>query len=838
MIKTAVRPNLKPRLRLLGVAVLVAAALLTVLGASRASAAQLLSASPAPDGTFSDSCIEEIAAGSGIYTQEIPVPASGYLIARLTGGSGDWDLAIFSKRSGEAVAAGATSLPDEVASGFGLAGERLIVQVCRRPGASGAPSLQTDLTPMTEKSPAPSLLRVQTPDAGDIADLQKTGVDITESVGPGYADVVAYGKDDRDALARAGLSFQTEVADLAKQSARQRAAEQKAADAPRRLAAGNSLPSGRTGTYRRLADYQQELKTLAEENPKLVRLFTLPEKTYEGRTVQGIEITRNPGVNNGKPIFMQMGVHHAREWPSGEHAIEWAYELLNDFKAGDKRAKKTMRKVRTVVVPIVNPDGFNASREAGELQGAAGGRSAANETVETVNILTHPVEYRRKNCRFLDDSEGGNCVQPDLGLVAAGVDPNRNYGGLWGGPGASTDPTAADYRGPGPFSEPETRNIQDFMSRNVVTSFITNHTFTGLVLRPPAIAAQGFSIDEPRYKKLGKVMASENGYENQASYQLYDTSGGTEDWAYYSTGAIGYTFEIGRFAFHPAYQETVDEWSGNSGFFDAKGGNRAAYWKASRFAMSAKNHALIKGQGSRKGKLILTKRFKTRTSPVLDDSGEAGDVQTFEDKLRYVARVRRHGRFQFHMNPSTRPIVAKSTGEKGAGPPSAPLAFSGSPTTTTPCADSETSDAGCWNDHPIVVPDQPGKSNATATVRIEWNTEVTDWDMKVFRDSDGDGSSEGETEEAGTSATGPSAFEAVTVANLEPGEKYVARVVNYAATESYDGTVTFAGPPPFQKAKKERWTLTCKNRRGKKIGKRNLFIKRGQVKKMNLRKHC
>ncbi len=442
---------------------------------------------------------------------------------------------------------------------------------------------------------------------------------------------------------------------------------------------------------------------------------------------------------------MQMGAHHAREWPSAEHAIEWAYQLLGDYEAGDPRATKIVEQTRTTVIPVVNPDGFNASREAGELQGAAGGRSAADDTAETVNIVTHPVEYRRKNCRFLDDREGGSCLQPDVGLAAAGVDPNRNYGGFWGGPGASTDPTAADYRGPGPFSEPETRDIRSYIAGHQVTAFITNHTFTGLVLRPPAIAAQGPTVDEPAYKQLGAKMTAENGYANDPSYKLYDTTGGTEDWAYYATGAFGFTFEIGRFAFHPAYAETVAEWNGTSKYFDAKGGNVAAYYKIARFAAQKRHHAVIEGKGPKRGTVTVKKRFLTATSPVVDSSGVPGEVIRFKDKLESTTRIRKRGRFEIALNPSTRPIVAQERGEKDAGPPSAPIAFSGEAATATACADAETEDPACWNDHPFEVPDEPGKDNDSAEIRIDWATPTSDWDMLVFEDSDGDGSSEGET---------------------------------------------------------------------------------------------
>src|SRR3712207_6886944 len=44
------------------------------------------------------------------------------------------------------------------------------------------------------------------------------------------------------------------------------------------------------------------------------------------------------------------------------------------------------------------------------------------------------------------------------------------------------------------------------------------------------------------------------------------------------------------------------------------------------------------------------------------------------------------------------------------------------------------------------------RSNARVTVRIDWHQPGSDWDFKVFVDSNGDGSSVGETEMVGSSA--------------------------------------------------------------------------------------
>ena len=111
-----------------------------------------------------------------------------------------------------------------------------------------------------------------------------------------------------------------------------------------------------------------------------------------------------------------------------------------------------------------------------------------------------------------------------------------------------------------------------------MTTLITNHTFSGLVLRPPGLAAQGTPVDEPIYKALGDTMAAENGYASQYGYELYDTTGTTEDWSYYATGGLGYTFEIGdRASIRRSRRRSR---SGRARRTRRGGGNREAYYLA------------------------------------------------------------------------------------------------------------------------------------------------------------------------------------------------------------------------------------------------------------------
>ena len=817
--------------RITPLTLVVALIALLALGVPDASAKSLLDTRVGASKAVKRSCFAAPVTGRGVVARHVRTPSVGVVQVRLYAPRGDWDLGVFDTKTGRTVAGSAFFRAREVAQGYVAKGRRLRVQACRRSGKSARARLKIDFTAIKvpKQSARSQLVSVSTPTKRVARRLVGLGLDMTDH-GKGHSQaVVLHGAADTRALRTAGLSYKVLIRDMA---ARDRA-DRRADARYERTVSTSALPSGRT-TYRRLMDYGSEMRALATANPTLVKTLTLPFRTWEGRPVEGIEITTNPNERDGKPVFVQLGVHHAREWPSGEHALEWAYELVNGYRAGNARVRNLVENTRTIVIPVVNPDGFNASREAGELQGGGGGRGGADETV---NIVAHPNEYRRKNCRLVDDSEAGNCNQPALGLASPGVDPNRNYGAFWGGPGTSADQTNETYHGPAPFSEPETKNIRALVSARQVTTLITNHTFSNLVLRPPGVASQGPSPDEPLFKALGDSMAAENGYASQFGFQLYDTTGTTEDWSYYATGGLGFTFEIGPTNFHPPYADVVAEYEGTTAAAGPGAGNREAYFKALENTADVYKHSFLIGRAPPGAILRVRKFFDTPTSRRNPD----GSFVTVPDALNNSIVVPPSGIFRWHINPSTRPLVAQARGRAATGPPSPTVNFSGvpSPLDARPCADSETPDPACFNDHAFTVPSGPAVDNAKATIRIEWATVASDWDMKVFRDANNDGSSVGETNLVGSSAQGTTDFEqaSLTQAQLTPG-RYVIRVTNFAATEPYTGTVDFEGPDPVSPARTEPWIFTCESPEGQ-VRQATLFtIKRGERQVLGLDGTC
>ena len=664
----------------------------------------------------------------------------------------------------------------------------------------------------------PQLVKVDTPTRADKMVLSKLGLDLTEHAGHDYVEVVLHSATDRALLLAAGLTYDVEIPDLVARSLEVWKSDEAYADSVQR----SPLPSGRDG-YRTLEDYNADMADLAERFPQHVKMFELNHPTLDGRTVQAVEIGQGvKGPDTGKPTFVLMGLHHAREWPSGENAMEFAIDLAEGY-GKNKRTTKLLKKGRVIVVPVVNADGFDLSRTDGEfvdLRALDGGG--------TVSILGTPGHaYMRKNCRLIDgvDTPDGTCalqVTTNGGFLL-GVDLNRNYGGFWGGPGAAgstpnlteveAGPLDPTYRGAAPFSEPETQNIQELVRSRQVTMLISNHTFGNLILRPNGVAPStigpdglpvGDSPDEKGLKKVGAKMAAQNGYSNQHGWQLYDTTGTTEDWSYNATGGYGYTFEIGPDEFHPPFEDVVDQYLG-AGEYAGKG-NREAYFIALKHAVDTKYHGVLKGKAPKGATIRLRKDFD---SPTWDSS--------FEDFVDSSITVGKKGTFSWIVNPSTRPVVMGKKVDELADAPFASETIEGS--VTIPGIGTAT--------HEYVAK----KASDVLRVDLTWPT-PDDLDLAVYLKK-GD-----ELVEMGTSGNLPGSGEAVEIPDA-PAGTYVIEVINYASvTPTYTVEVgQFSAKSSKVKGIKESYVLTCEVK-GTVETKKNIYIARGQTKKLDLRRAC
>jgi hypothetical protein len=651
----------------------------------------------------------------------------------------------------------------------------------------------------------PQLVTVDTPTRADKALLQTLGLDLTEHAGHDYIEVVLHTPEDVTALVSNGFGYDVRIPDLVA-----REAENNEVNAAYAAATTTSpLPSGRDA-YRTLADYNADMAALESDRPDLVKRFALPHRSLDGREIFGVEIGKDVhGPDRGLPVFVLLGVHHAREWPSGENAMEFAVDLVKNYGA-DARITDLVNRSRVIVVPVVNVDGFELSRTDGglvDIREVDGGGTAT--------ILGNPGNaYKRKNCRLVDgqDTPDGTCRAGSAtspGGYGTGTDLNRNYGGYWGGPGASdlfADPT---YRGAAAFSEPETQNIRELVSSRQVTTLITNHTFSNLVLRPNGAAPDlvpssegiplGDPYDEAALKALGDEMAAQNGYTSQHAWELYDTTGSTEDWSYNATGGFGYTFEIGPDEFHPPFPEVIDEYLG-AGPYAGKG-NREAYLIALENAVNPTTHSVLTGKAPAGATLRLRKTF---ASPTWESS--------IQDTLNTTMTVGPNGRFTWHVNPSTRPVVKDRQVETVSGEPVQEQSWTG----TTPPAQSTDQEFTIAQDVDLLE------------INLDWPT-PDDMDLEVYRKN-----ADGTLTEAGSSGNFVGDKERVLMQDPAQGT-YVLRVINFASvTPSWTLTASlFNAESSTVPGLVENWTLTCE-RNGQVVQTVPVVVDRGQQLRVDL----
>ncbi|MBI4668155.1 MAG: zinc carboxypeptidase [Elusimicrobia bacterium] len=266
----------------------------------------------------------------------------------------------------------------------------------------------------------------------------------------------------------------------------------------------------RDAAYHDVSETAAELSALASQKPDLVSVFSAGS-SIQGRPIMVIRINADAKNDepSAKPGVVFMGAHHAREHLSTEMPLLLAKYLVSQYEQ-DQNLKNLLNQRDVYIMPIVNPDGAEYDLE--------------ND------------KYRmwRKNVRTNSDG-------------SKGVDLNRNYGYKWGTGGSSSSPGSETYMGTGPFSEPETQAVKQFVdARPNIKTMLSFHTFSELILYPWGNTYDPIADgrDKAVFEKMAKTMAGWNGYTPQQSSDLYIASGDTTDWAYGEHKIFAFTFEL------------------------------------------------------------------------------------------------------------------------------------------------------------------------------------------------------------------------------------------------------------------------------------------------------
>lgn len=261
-----------------------------------------------------------------------------------------------------------------------------------------------------------------------------------------------------------------------------------------------------------------QLYSIAAKNPDLVKLEVLGH-SHQNREVIAMKLTSPATTKGRRGQVLYVGLHHAREWVTADLMMRW----LNHLVAGaaqDPEIQLLLRQTEIWLVPILNPDGYQYTFDTNRMW--------------------------RKNLR---DNDGDGAI-----TEADGVDLNRNYDFQWGFDeyGASDKIRSGSYRGPAPFSEPETAALRDLIEREKFVYGISFHSFGNLILYPAGYRPFLTTPDEPLFEYLaGKKEKSaiydtlgKSFYRPGPGSSLYTTNGDFDDWAYHMANMLPFTVEL------------------------------------------------------------------------------------------------------------------------------------------------------------------------------------------------------------------------------------------------------------------------------------------------------
>jgi hypothetical protein len=240
-----------------------------------------------------------------------------------------------------------------------------------------------------------------------------------------------------------------------------------------------------------------KLDSLRIEYPTLVSQKFSIGTSYENRTIWAVRITKNPDAPTGRPEVLYHAVIHAREPVSTSNQLYYIYWLVENYNT-DPLARYILNNREIYWIPVFNPDGY-VYNETGNGQW----------------------RRNRKPC--------GSDI---------GVDLNRNFGiyQFWNAPngGSSTVCGSDTYRGPLPFSEPETQAVANFVISRSFKAGLGAHTYGNYLIKPWAWCDPLPTPDDAKFNVFLADATIYSHYTTGTSSQTlgYFIRGGSDDWYY------------------------------------------------------------------------------------------------------------------------------------------------------------------------------------------------------------------------------------------------------------------------------------------------------------------
>uniref|UniRef100_A0A8C7WF88 Carboxypeptidase D, a n=1 Tax=Oncorhynchus mykiss TaxID=8022 RepID=A0A8C7WF88_ONCMY len=302
-----------------------------------------------------------------------------------------------------------------------------------------------------------------------------------------------------------------------------------------RLVRSNTFAEVEVEDYTKYYNYVEMtrlLKFMAMKYPYISNLSSIGQ-SVQGRELWVMRITKDPNADvPGKPKCKYVGNMHGDETISRQVLVYLVNYLLTRY-GEDPRITELLTSTDIYIMPSMNPDGFERSRE-GDCSGDAGGRSNAKN-----------MDLNRS---FPDQFDKINVQQDDVPEVTAVIKwiLEKKFvlsGNLHGGT------VVASY----PFDDSASHKMQGYYSSSVDDNLFKHLALTYAKNHPVMRTGEPKCPDTPDE-------TFEDGIVNGAKW--YDVPGGMQDYNYLNGNCLEITMELSCCKFPPA-SELKKEWDYN-----------------------------------------------------------------------------------------------------------------------------------------------------------------------------------------------------------------------------------------------------------------------------------
>lgn len=297
--------------------------------------------------------------------------------------------------------------------------------------------------------------------------------------------------------------------------------------------------------------YDELTELLQELHTKYTDIFSYRSlgKTHEGRDIWLVKISDAVETNDSEePDLLYTGGEHGNEKPGYQNIIYTMKALTENYSSYtvnetfSNRIRNIVNHSELLFIPMINPDGCEANKRKNTrvnpcILGStlfSGVDICRNYDYRWDDADRHPFRYiliprTIEDITFLIEQKNFHIFERSVVRY-----PTLDFGSII---------KSGFYRGPYPFSEPESQAIRQVIENYSIMIWLNYHIF-GEEIRLPEVPTFKTNDDAMMFYSIAENISMRDGYKIFTPPSCLNQSGGGMEWSYTTHNTFSFLIEL------------------------------------------------------------------------------------------------------------------------------------------------------------------------------------------------------------------------------------------------------------------------------------------------------